>query len=115
MVRDFLTESLSHDPIHGYIPFVSGRLPAGEVSEQQIIDHFVPSPADPVARAFFDFEALDSLLFPLEMVGGLHEKDIIETIRISPKDAQRGFSDNTLMNKVSGDAVYHFGGFFKRS
>lgn len=40
MARDYTTESLSHDPIHGYIPFV-GRsgLPAGEVSEQELIDH----------------------------------------------------------------------------
>jgi len=39
-MRDFHGESLSHDPIHGYISFIS---PAGvsgdEVSEQQIIDH----------------------------------------------------------------------------
>lgn len=40
MPRDFTTESLSHDPIHGYIPFISSAgLPEGEVSEQQIIDH----------------------------------------------------------------------------
>lgn len=40
MARDFVTESLSHDPVHGYIPFVSREgLPAGEVSEQEIIDH----------------------------------------------------------------------------
>ncbi len=40
MVRDFAVESLIHDPIHGYIPFVSkSPLPAGEVSEQEIIDH----------------------------------------------------------------------------
>lgn len=40
MVRDFAVESLIHDPIHGYIPFVSkSALPAGEVSEQEIIDH----------------------------------------------------------------------------
>ena len=40
MVRDFATESLSHDPVHGYIPFVStAGMPAGEVAEQQIIDH----------------------------------------------------------------------------
>lgn len=40
MGRDFRQESLTHDPIHGYIPFV-GRsgLPAGEVSEQELIDH----------------------------------------------------------------------------
>lgn len=40
MVRDYTAESLSHDPIHGYIPFISrSGLPAGEVSEQEIIDH----------------------------------------------------------------------------
>ena len=40
MPRDFVSESLSHDPIHGYIPFVSGDdLPAGEIAEQEIIDH----------------------------------------------------------------------------
>ncbi|MEW4489629.1 HD domain-containing protein [Thalassoglobus sp. JC818] len=40
MVRDFVTESLAHDPIHGYIPFVArSGLPRDEVSEQEIIDH----------------------------------------------------------------------------
>jgi uncharacterized protein len=40
MSRDFTTESLSHDPVHGYIPFTSrSGLPAEEVSEQEIIDH----------------------------------------------------------------------------
>ena len=40
MVRDFSKESLSHDPIHGYIPFIShSGLPPGEVAEQEIIDH----------------------------------------------------------------------------
>jgi HD superfamily phosphohydrolase len=39
-MKQFESESLSHDPIHGYIAFISSRgLPAGEVSEQQIIDH----------------------------------------------------------------------------
>ena len=40
MTRDYTSESLSHDPIHGYIPFISVTgLPAGEVAEQEIIDH----------------------------------------------------------------------------
>ncbi len=40
MTRDFSTESLSHDPIHGYIPFISGTdLPNDEVAEQEVIDH----------------------------------------------------------------------------
>jgi uncharacterized protein len=39
-MRDFQSESLSHDPIHGYIPFTSSiGLPDGEVGERQIIDH----------------------------------------------------------------------------
>lgn len=40
MVRDFISESLAHDPIHGYIPFTSKTgIPDEEVSEQEIIDH----------------------------------------------------------------------------
>ncbi|MCA9082745.1 MAG: HD domain-containing protein [Planctomycetaceae bacterium] len=40
MPRDFTTESLSHDPIHGYIPFISRvGLPADEAAEQDLIDH----------------------------------------------------------------------------
>ncbi|MCA8995981.1 MAG: HD domain-containing protein [Planctomycetaceae bacterium] len=40
MARDFITESLVHDPIHGYIPFVSrSGLPTEETSEQELIDH----------------------------------------------------------------------------
>ncbi len=39
-MKDFQSESLSHDPIHGYIPFTSPMgLPEGEVAERQIIDH----------------------------------------------------------------------------
>jgi HD superfamily phosphohydrolase len=39
-MRDFQRENLCHDPIHGYIPFVSDvGLAAGEVAERQIIDH----------------------------------------------------------------------------
>lgn len=39
-MRDFSVESLSHDPVHGYIAFTSrAGLSDGEVSEQDIIDH----------------------------------------------------------------------------
>jgi len=40
LMRDFQNESLSHDPIHWYIPFTSSvGLPEDEVSEEEIIDH----------------------------------------------------------------------------
>ncbi len=39
-MRNFQGESLSHDPIHGYIPFISSSgLSPGEVAEQELIDH----------------------------------------------------------------------------
>lgn len=39
-MKDFQSESLSHDPIHGYIPFTSPTgLPEGEVAERELIDH----------------------------------------------------------------------------
>ncbi|MFG0295708.1 MAG: HD domain-containing protein, partial [Maioricimonas sp. JB045] len=40
MPRDYGAESLAHDPVHGYIPFISkSGLPSGETSEQEVIDH----------------------------------------------------------------------------
>ncbi len=39
-MRAYQLENLSHDPIHGYIPFSSSeQLSAGETSERQVIDH----------------------------------------------------------------------------
>ncbi len=36
----YLSENLSHDPIHGYIPFVAPRgIALGEVCERHVIDH----------------------------------------------------------------------------
>src|SRR3954469_21873596 len=39
-MRDFQRENLSHDAVHGYVPFVSDAgLAEGEVTERHIIDH----------------------------------------------------------------------------
>ena len=39
-MHQFRNESLSHDPLHGYIPFTSPEgIPEGEVAERHIIDH----------------------------------------------------------------------------
>ena len=61
------------------------------------------------------FIEIDALLCPLLGLCGLGERDIIDTVRISPLDAQGGFCDRPEAQKVSGDALYHFGGFFKKS
>jgi patatin-related protein len=89
---------------------IGGMLKAGE----QIDDDAARRRAD-VRSTYFDFQRLDAQMFPIEFVAELYEKDVIETIRISPRDAERGFSNKGFSDKVSGDALYHFGGFFKRS
>ena len=83
--------------------------------EYQILKSIINDDSDLVCQAYKNFQCLDALLFPMEMFADLHEKDIIQTIRISPADAEKGFSSKSLADKVSGDTLYHFGGFFKRS
>jgi patatin-related protein len=72
-------------------------------------------PDDPVRAAYKDFALLDAQLYPIELVAGMREKDIIEIVRISPADADKGFSRRGFSDKVAGDVLYHFGAFFKRS
>jgi patatin-related protein len=85
-----------------------------EEYERQILET-IGAPDDPIRVAYDRFTELDAQLYPMEMLAGLQEKDIIETIRISPRDADKAFSRSSYADKVSGDALYHFGGFFKRS
>ncbi|HQR35627.1 MAG TPA: patatin-like protein [Blastocatellia bacterium] len=66
-------------------------------------------------REYINFRTFDARQLPLELMGDLSEKDLIETIRISPADADKGFSNKGLQDKVAGDALYHFASFFKRS
>lgn len=71
---------------------------------------------DAVDRVYEHFAHIDAHLFPLEYLSDLQEKDAIEIVRISPLDATRGFCrGRSLEDKIAGDALHHFGGFFKRS
>jgi patatin-related protein len=100
------------------IPVTGGQtvLVLWESFERALLDHYLPrTQDDPVRRAYDHFLELDRSLYPLEVSSGLREKDIIETIRISPRDAIRGFSRVDCNEKVAGTALHHFGGFFKRS
>jgi hypothetical protein len=66
-------------------------------------------------RQYTAYEALDTWLFPLEFVAGLHERDVIRVTRMSPIDARRGLCRRDLAEKLCGDSLAHFGAFFKRS
>ena len=68
-----------------------------------------------VEKDYAAYEALDTWLFPLEFVAGLHERDVIRVTRLSPLDARRGLCGRDLREKLCGDTLAHFGAFFKRS
>ena len=57
---------------------------------------------DPVVLRYLQFNAIDAYLFPLEWVSGLREKDVINVYRISPGDAQRGFSARDPVQRQRG-------------
>jgi hypothetical protein len=51
----------------------------------------------------------------MERTAGIEAKDVIRTVRISPIDAQRAFSQAPLDRKLCGNQLGHFGGFLKGS
>lgn len=72
--------------------------------------------SDPLQTIYSGFDKLDALVYPFEIAAGIAEKDIIETVRISPLDAQKGFSNRVQeKRKTAGNSFFHFGGFFKKS
>ena len=85
--------------------------------ERQLLEHYSKSSSKgkQIKQSYQEFERLDAVLYPAEYMGGLEEKDVIETVRLSPRDAQRGFSKRDLSEKLAGDSFFHFGGFFKKS
>ena len=72
-------------------------------------------PGDPVLRRCLHFNSIDAHLFPIEWVSGLREKDAVQVFRVSPVDAQTGFSRRDSHEKTSGDSLAHFSAFFKRT
>lgn len=71
---------------------------------------------NPILAYFQQFYKLDQVLYPFEFLTEIKEKELIKTIRISPNDAQMGFGKNkTLDDKLAGNTLRAFGGFFKKS
>lgn len=67
-------------------------------------------------QRFKGFRYLDKVLYPFEFLTDLTEKELIKTIRISPNDAKLGLGEGkTIEDKLAGDTLYAFGGFFKKS
>jgi patatin-related protein len=62
------------------------------------------------------FPLIDQRLYPYQYLSDLHEINLIEIIRISPNDAKLGMGKYfTQVEKLAGDQLRAFGGFFKKS
>lgn len=69
-----------------------------------------------ILAQFRKFRQIDQVLYPLEYLSGISEKELIQTVRISPIDAQLGLGRGKgVEEKLAGDTLRAFGGFFKRS
>jgi hypothetical protein len=69
-----------------------------------------------ILKCFKNFRYLDQVLYPFEYLMDLTEKTQIQTIAISPDDANLGLGEGkTVEAKLAGDTLYAFGGFFKKS
>ncbi len=85
----------------------------GDVRSMSLTDRRLSNTT--LAQEYDRFIEIDAQMCPLVTACGLGERDIIDTVRVSPLDAQSGFSRLQLADKVAGDALHHFGGFFKQS
>lgn len=66
-------------------------------------------------REYDRFPERDRLIYPLQLLSGVNERDLIRTTRISPKDAGQYLFDRPIRQKLAGLQLGHFGAFFKRS
>jgi patatin-related protein len=92
--------------------FGGGLLKATDDAEKQL---FGDGALETFRSEYTNFVALDALVYPLQFVSDLTGTKTIKTLRISPVDARSGFSNRCLEDKLGGDTLAHFGGFFKRS
>ncbi len=114
-LRNRIDAAPSADP--AIKPPVEGNLLAEcDRIECELFQNFAPAQARaPIWREYCRFLAMDSILFPMQRMAGIESTDAIRTVRISPIDAQRAYSAETLNAKLCGNELGHFGGFLKRS
>ena len=70
---------------------------------------------DKLLILFKRFRNIDQSVYAYEYLSDVQAKEQIEIVRISPQDAQLGFSDHKPETKLAGDQLGAFGGFFKKT
>jgi hypothetical protein len=70
--------------------------------------------ADLLVR-YFGFPFWDFLLYPIQSLADVGERDAIEVVRMSPLDARQLLPLDADKPKLAGVALMHFGAFFHRA
>ncbi len=87
-----------------------------ELATSALINASQVSNLKELGEEFQKFRDLDRVLYPFEYLTDISEKEKIQTIRISPNDAQMGLGKGKDVNtKLAGKTLHAFGGFFKKS
>jgi patatin-related protein len=87
-----------------------------ELASEALIEASQLEGSQKILHRFQRFIELDQVLYPFEYLTDIKEKELIQTIRISPNDAQMAFGKGkTVKDKLAGETLYAFGGFFKKS
>lgn len=67
-------------------------------------------------NTFQEFRFIDQEIYPLQYLSDFQSDDIINVVRVSPVDANKGFGkDKHINERLAGAQFRGFGGFFKRS
>lgn len=87
-----------------------------ELASEALIRERGGTLADELLLSFQSFRYIDQEVYAYEYLSDIQAKEQIEIIRISPDVAQFGFGKGKgLEDKLSGDQLNAFGGFFKKS
>lgn len=121
-MRPYRLESLSHDAVHGYIPFTSHTQDPGETSERQIVDHPWVQRLRQIHQlqtAWWVFPTAEHTRFP-HVVGAMHigsrvAAALYDSLReVCPDVPSRGYVETLLRMAGLLHDVGHgpFGHFF---
>ncbi len=93
-------------------------LPEIDKYSEQCFEHWskfmLPEDKELLENYFKNYLSIDSIIFPYEYLSDIVTKNPIKVSRISPEDAKKGYSHDVKYQKVFGNQLNNFGGFFER-
>jgi patatin-related protein len=103
-----------HALVHGAVTTHAARLEDALYADLATMSAAWPDAVrtDLFARAFA-FPFWDVVVYPIQALAGVDERDHVEVVRISPLDARHLGDDGPA--KLKGIGLHHFAAFFKRS